>query len=248
MPRGPRRKSITDVYHVIIRGNGQQLIFEDDYDRFYFLKIVKRYREEMGFELVAFCLMDNHVHLLINDLNQELDLIMKRIECSYSYYFNDKYERTGHLFQDRYKSEPVEIEKYYLTVIKYIHKNPEKAGICKSSDYRWSSYKSYLNDNSNLDNKDALAVIGGPKAFDKWMKEDDGEKCMDAFDEGRVKIKDSDAAKMACKILGVNNLLEINGYKKDGRNQALKKLKQSGLSVRQIARLTGVNRGVITRA
>lgn len=88
--------------------------------------------------------MDNHVHILIREGKEPLSKVMKRIGVSYVYWYNWKYERNGHLFQDRYKSEPVEDDKYLLTVIRYIHQNPLKAGIVDSIDqYQWSSHHEY---------------------------------------------------------------------------------------------------------
>ena len=78
--------------------------------------------------------MENHVHLLLRDTKDQLDLVMKKIAGSYAYYFNHKYDRSGHLFQDRYGSEVVEDDAYLMTVIRYIHRNPEKAGIAKAGD------------------------------------------------------------------------------------------------------------------
>ena len=76
--------------------------------------------------------MENHVHLLLHDDRDQLDLIMKKVAGSYAYYFNHKYDRSGHLFQDRYGSEAIEDDAYLLTVIRYIHRNPDKGGDCQS--------------------------------------------------------------------------------------------------------------------
>jgi REP element-mobilizing transposase RayT len=85
--------------------------------------------------------MDNHVHLLINEGDDEIGKIMKRINISYSYYFNKKYGRIGHLFQDRFKSEGIDSDAYLLSVVRYIHNNPVKAGLVKNiEEYKWSSY------------------------------------------------------------------------------------------------------------
>ena len=89
--------------------------------------------------------MDNHVHILIKEVTEPISLIVKRISGSYVYWFNRKYERWGHLFQERFKSEAVENDAYFLTVLRYIHQNPVKAGITKSvSEFRWSSFHEYV--------------------------------------------------------------------------------------------------------
>ncbi|WP_198543854.1 transposase [Petroclostridium xylanilyticum] len=89
--------------------------------------------------------MNNHIHLLLKEGKEAISQAMKRIGASYVYWYNMKYERYGHLFQDRYKSEKVEDDKYLLTVLRYIHQNPIKAGIVEEAiKYKWSSYIEYI--------------------------------------------------------------------------------------------------------
>ncbi len=133
----------------MIRGNEKKNIFTDDKDREKFIQILERKNPQSKWLIYGFCLMDNHVHLLIDEMNEELSQIMKIINTSYVYYYNRKYKRTGHLFQDRYKSEPIETDAYLLAAIRYIHRNPIKAGLVNDMrDYRWSSYNSYLDINT----------------------------------------------------------------------------------------------------
>lgn len=115
----------------MLRGINGQIIFEEDYDKKKFIETIKTYKAISGYKIFAYCLMSNHIHLLIKVEIEDLDLIIKRIAGSYVYWYNWKYKRTGHLFQDRYKSEPVEDDEYFLTVVRYIHQNPMK---CFSHD------------------------------------------------------------------------------------------------------------------
>jgi len=150
MPRYARRKSSTGIYHVITRGNRRSDIFFDEYDKLRFIDILKRKSEELDFYIYAYCLMDNHIHLLINELGSDISKIMGVINISYVRYFNTKYDKIGHLFQDRYKSEAVENEKYLFGVIRYIHQNPLKAAMVNNvDDYKWSSYKEYIDSTGN---------------------------------------------------------------------------------------------------
>ena len=145
MARTARTVGDSGIYHVMLRGINRQRIFEDDEDRDRFLEILKKSREKDGFDLIAWCLMPNHVHLLIKENEVKLGTIFRRIGASYVYWYNGKYERTGHLFQDRYKSEPVEDDAFFLTVIRYIHRNPVKAGLCeRPEEYEYSSLKKYF--------------------------------------------------------------------------------------------------------
>ena len=246
MPRTARQKSESGYYHVILRGIGKQILFEDDEDNERFLSTVQRYRLELGFELVAYCLMENHVHLLLHDAKDQLDLIMKKIAGSYAYYFNRKYDRSGHLFQDRYGSEAVEDDEYLLTVIRYIHRNPEKAGIAKADAYRWSSYDAYLRPRADVDHAWALELIGGPERFEQFMEKAAEGNCLDIHE--RAAIRDEAAREWICSHYKVASGTQLQQWDKKKRDAALRELKDMGMSVRQLERLTGINRGVVQKA
>jgi len=150
MPRQSRQKGEFSIYHIIQRGNERKNLFLSDEDRTRFLDTVGRMKKKYNFLLYAYCLMDNHVHLLIDDNGNDISQILKSINISYEYYFNHVYQRYGHLFQDRFKSELVKDEGYLLEVSRYIHNNPVKAGITGSPlDYEWSSCSVYTGNRKN---------------------------------------------------------------------------------------------------
>ena len=246
MPRAARQKSESGYYHVIMRGIGRQILFEDDEDNERFLSTVQRFRQELGFELVAYCLMENHVHLLLRDIKVQLNLIMKKIAGSYAYYFNHKYDRSGHLFQDRYGSEAVEDDDYLLTVIRYIHRNPEKAGIAEAGDYRWSSYDAYKSPRADVDNAWALELIGGTERFEQFMENAADGNCLDIRE--RVAIRDEAAREWICSHYKIASGTQLQQWNKKKRDASLRELKDMGMSVRQLERLTGINRGVVQKA
>lgn len=245
MPRAARRLGESSYYHVVIRGIGKQIIFEDDEDNERFLSTLQRYRRELGFQLVAYCLMENHAHLLICDPEQRLPLIMKKVGVSYASYFNRKYDRTGHLFQDRYRSEAIETDEYLLCVIRYIHNNPEKAGIARAAEYRWSSYGAYMNPVGEVDNAAALEILANWGGFAGLMREGAEDRCLDV--EERRTLRDEEAKKKICALLDVESGTELQRFDRKERNAALRKLRESGMTIQQIERLTGINRGVIQR-
>ncbi|MCJ7806540.1 MAG: transposase, partial [Clostridia bacterium] len=119
MPRRAREKSSTGVYHVMLRGINRQNIFKDREDRQQFITTLVKYKKVSGYEIYGYCLMTNHMHLLIKEGGESIDRILKRIGASYVYWYNKKYARCGHLFQDRFKSEPVEDDQYLLVVLRY---------------------------------------------------------------------------------------------------------------------------------
>jgi putative transposase len=145
MPRIAREKSEFQTYHIVQRGNERKNIFFTEFDRIRFLNTLLNAKRKYNFCLEAFCLMDNHVHLLIYDNGNDISKIIKSINISYAYYFNHVHNRVGHLFQDRFKSQLIEKDDYLLAASAYIHNNPVKAGIVKTSeDYKWSSMNYFL--------------------------------------------------------------------------------------------------------
>ena len=140
----------------MMRGINRQVIFQSDADRRHFITILGECKEISGFKLHAFCLMPNHLHLLLEPAGDEpLEIIFKRIGSRYAVWYNRKYQRVGHLFQDRFRSENVETDRYYMTVLRYILQNPMKAGMeSKPGTYRWSSYLAYERGGGQLTDTD----------------------------------------------------------------------------------------------
>ena len=132
MSRQKRDRSSTGVYHIMLRGINRGDIFLEDDDKDVFLNILLQKKSKGEYTLHAYCLMDNHLHLLIQEKKDDIARIMKRIGITYVSYFNKKYQRIGPLFQDRYKSEKVENDGYLLTAMRYIHNNPVAAGLVKN--------------------------------------------------------------------------------------------------------------------
>ena len=143
------------TYHVIARGNNKECIFEEQKDKEYLLKLFKDIKQGMGFKVYAYVIMNNHYHFVIQIMDQPLYKIMHHIHNKYSKYYNNQYERVGHVFQGRYKALLIQDERYLLSVVRYVHHNPIKANICnKTDEYRWSSdifYRKNLNDFADID-------------------------------------------------------------------------------------------------
>lgn len=151
MPRQPRVYSKTDIYHVMIRGINKEKIFIKNMYKSKLLKIIQEISEEVDFSLIAFCVMNNHLHLLIKAGNYELTTFMKRFNIKYAMYYNKVEDRYGHVFQGRFRSKEVEDEEYLFGVLRYIHNNPLKAGITHNMlDYKWSSADDYFRQESDI--------------------------------------------------------------------------------------------------
>jgi len=196
MPRYPRKKSESGIYHIMVRGINRQNIFEDEEDKLRLLTTLERYRNEQICEVYGYCLMDNHIHLIIKETGDTISTIIKKVSGSYVYWYNNKYDRTGHLFQERYKSEVVETEGSLLRVLRYIHQNPLKAGIVKEiADYKWSSYSEYV-DKPRIVNTDCVLQrfstnrIQSTEMFKKFTREKNDDQYLEY--EQKVKMSDSE--------------------------------------------------------
>ena len=244
MGRTARKYSISGYMHVIERGIGKQLIFEDEQDYRYYLLLLRKYSKEAAVSVCAYCLMDNHVHLLMCDKNRQLSIMMKKIGVCYTHYFNTKYERTGHLFQDRFLSEPIDSLGYLLTAYRYILNNPVKAKICRVSEYPWSSYGEFYNANSFVDTSWLKETLGEQYPYEKFMELSDYDNCLE-FEKDK---SDQFARQIIKRFLHIDSGTRLQAYSKPKRDEALRMLKAKGLSIRQIARLTGIGRGIVQRA
>ncbi|MEG6615166.1 transposase [Peptococcaceae bacterium 1198_IL3148] len=251
MPRKPREKSSSGIYHIMLRGINRQTIFEDDEDRISFLGTLKRYQKVSEYQIYGYCLMGNHLHLLINEARESVSLAMQRICSSYVHWYNYKYERCGHLFQERFKSESVEDDAYFLTVLRYIHQNPIKAGLANSvSTSKWTSYKEYL-DRAKLVNTDyGLNLFSRDREkalalFTTYMNEENEDQCLD--DEQKVKLSD-DELRQYLDTLGITNISTLQQMEKAKRDELLIQLKElEGVTIRQLSRITGISKSVIAR-
>ncbi len=145
MPRGPRKKSPTALYHIMSRSISEVNLFKSDLDKDYYLKLLKRYKEKYQCEIYAYCLMSNHVHLFINPCGFDISTFMLSLNTAYVCYFNKKYKRHGHLFQGRYASKIVVNDSYCLALSAYIHNNAKDLpGIHGNEEsYPYSSYGIY---------------------------------------------------------------------------------------------------------
>lgn len=245
MPRTARKLSISGYMHIVVRGIGKQIIFEDAADYRRFLSTVERFCRETEVRICAYCLMENHAHLLIRDEQCEVSQFMQKVGTSYSMYFNRKYERNGHLLQGRFYSECVEDETYLLVVLRYILNNPKKAGICDASKYRWSSYALYDNPAPYMDLSLIKKLLGDKTNYEEFINKDEEQPCIDYDTYAK---NDAWAKYTIRKCLNVDSGTALQSFERKKRNEALRILKSNGLTNKQIERLTGISRNIVQRA
>lgn len=245
MPRTSRIRSESGFYHVIFRGNGKQLLFESDEDRACFLSLLKEKVLGQGISLIAWCLMSNHIHLLLDDPQNNLSHAMHALATAYARHFNDVSGHVGAVFQGRFTSVPIKDNEQLLQVVRYIHDNPEKAGIAPSREYRWSSYREYLSGAHLINDKLVLELIGGREHFEEFSR---SERYSGYYVRSGKRVSDEDAMLAAHNVLGDVTPTEVKGLEKARRDDALRALRQAGLTRKQIERLTGIGASVISRA
>lgn len=249
MPRKPRQSSPTEIYHVVVKGVNSQLMFEERRDYLKYIEILEYQKENCSFELFAYCLMSNHVHLLIRVNETPLDSVFRKINTSYANWFNMKYSRSGPLQDGRYYSEPINSVHHFLSALKYIHRNPIKSGLEKSigAKYPWNSYNAYiLGDNELVDIDFAFSEINTIDEFIDFHSTDSEYQFIET-NSLRKRIPDDVAIDIAKSNLHVKNPEDISDFPLIKRRNAILFLNEKGISARQINRLTGIPRGVIDR-
>ena len=227
MTRQPRLSSQSGIYHVMLRGVNRQQIFEDDDDYRKFIMILHDMtspKDELKRPLpprcafYTYCLMPNHVHLLIQEKEEKLSKTVKQIASRYAMYYNNKYEHFGHLFQDRFKSEPVESYSYFLTLIRYIHQNPVAGRLCQRvEDYDWSSWAEYTNAPNRVSAICSVTTVLGRIPLDELREQ-------------------------------VHTPKDLKTYPKVQRDEILQAALDFGAGINQLSCLTSISTYIISRA
>lgn len=222
MPRLPRSYIKTPFLHVMTQGINKSYIFEKEEDIRQYIKIMKNLSKEQEIEIIAYCIMNNHAHILIKteDL-KELSKYMQRLNTIYGKYYNQKYNRVGYVFRDRYQSEGIYSEEHLYNCIKYIYENPVKAGICnKAEEYLYSNYKKI-----DKELKEGYVFID--------VKEDNQRICEEIIEEFLIE-----------------NKMKLNEVKKD--KEKLRELviilkREYNISLRKIAKEIKLNRETVRK-
>lgn len=251
MARQARKKSETGIYHIVFRGINKQNIFDDDQDKRKFIETLKYYKGLCNYVLYGYCLMDNHIHFLIKERDETISQLVKKISASYVHWYNEKYERCGHLFQARFKSEAVETDDYFLAVLRYIHQNPVKAGIAQNvSNYLWSSYQEYDGKPGLSDIDFALDLFSNSrekaiKLFKDYSNEQNKDECLHYQTR---KAGGDDEVIMSLNEMGIKNICKLQQMNKQERDDVIRSIKaKANITVRQLARITGMSKSLIAK-
>ena len=247
---------------MMMRGINHQNIFDEQEDYYQFLTtldlMAQSYEPDgtpsrRNYILYAYCLMSNHIHLLIREREDTIGIAIKRIASSYVYYYNHKYSRDGHLFRERFKSEPVNDMAYFVTLLRYIHQNPLKAGMVKAvKDYEFSSWGEYIDKNSTLiplcDTRTVLNRIPYNE-LDVLVNEpmSDDVACLDIENASTGRPSDDQVMLLIKEKTGATNSSTFQQLPDDIKRSVLIELKSRRASLRQLERLTGIGKSLIYR-
>jgi len=255
------------LYHIIVRGNNRSYIFRNKDNKETYKKIVAKYKKRYRFKLYAYCLMDNHAHLLIEVADIPLSKIMQGIQQVFTQNYNRRNNTTGHVFEQRYKSFLCDKDTYLLSLIRYIHQNPVRSKLTGALDYKWSSHREYIENPQLADVNFPLSLFDThkKKAIKRYLAfmdemETKGVETMkkeeDEIEEvkniiGSSKVTSDTLIKIIEEVTKIE-MEKIKGNSKtkrisDIRKLYIKKLKKyTALTNKQIADLLGIGDSTVT--
>lgn len=172
MARRPRLLAPGVLYYVIVRGNQRQKTFLSDTDYQAYLERLARYRQRLDVIVYAYCLVSNHVHLLVETRSEPLSKFMQGLQQSYTQYCNRVHHKVGHLFQGRYKAIVCDQDEYLLTLLRYIHLNPVRVKTTrKPEQYKYSGHGAYVNGQKTeiIDPRPVLQMLGGWRGYHSFV-------------------------------------------------------------------------------
>jgi len=257
MPREARKKSRSGIYHVLLRGRDGQDIFHDDEDYARFLDTLYSCKEKTGMEVYGWCLLNNHVHLLVKEGNESLSGAIKRLSVSYVWFCKSKYGTKGPVFHDRFGSEAAEQDSSLLAMVRFIHQKHVRAGLVSyPGKWKWSSCRPYYGfpgyPDGLLDEAPILSMFDSDtdlarKLFIQFNEQESSDWFMDETRPGR--LSDEEAVKAIEQALEGYEISLIRNLPAAERNEILRRIKAiEGVSLRQAARIIGVSHVLIHRA
>ena len=245
-------RTVTGFYRVSARGIGKQLIFETDDDRWEFLELMRDCCRDAGVTVVAWCLMGDHVDLVLLDYEDEMSAAMQRLLLTYARRFNKRAGRAGRLFRERFERRSLDTDSQVMEAVRSVHADPQEAGVALIERYPWSSFAEYLRAYDNdmtrgfSDPSCVLELFGSAKAFIAYSLStpDSGEPALCDMKETEWE-RHAFAEKLA-KGLGVP-LHVVKAAPSAQRNVVILGLHDAGFTVRQIERYTGIGKSTVSR-
>ena len=248
-------RTVTGFYHVCARGTGKQLIFETDDDRWEFLELMRDCCREAGVTIVAWCLMGDHVDLVLLDYEDEMSAAMQRLLLTYARRFNKRIGRVGCLFQDRFERHSLDTDWQVMEAVRSVHADPQEAGVALIERYPWSSFAEHLRvydsdaaDTTRVfsDPSCVLELFGSTEGFIAYsLSTPDGDEPA-LCDMKETEWERHAFAEKLAKGLGVS-LHGVKAAPSAQRNIVIAGLHDAGFTVRQIERYTGIGKSTVSR-
>jgi REP element-mobilizing transposase RayT len=231
----------------MLRGVNRDPIFLEDEDRERFLGALQAAREASGCRVLAYCLMDNHVHLVLRTTTEPLGATVKRVGVRYAGWFNRKYGRAGHLFQDRFKSVPVEDDAHLITLLRYVWNNPVEAGMVRHPDhYLWSSRRIFGHPSRLVDGAELDRLLSDdPLAADSGRTVEPHEGSLPRGPAPRY--SDSEALALLEQACGADRPERFVALDGQTQRRAVRDLRVRSVSFAQLARVTGLSPSTLKR-
>ena len=239
-----RIESETGIYHVLTRGVNKCDIFLSDRDYRKMHELLRAVSDGTVFEVFGWCFMTNHIHLLVRCDKTHLTKCMHDMLGAYAQYFNKEHDRIGALYQGRFTSKPVKSDSQFLTCLRYIHQNPQRALIAPAQAYPWSSYKEYVTRADIVCTEFALCLLGGVEGFiDFHRSEQLDYPCLDV--DTPDQLEDDEAADIARKLTHLGDLRDI-AIRRD-RDSLVALLLYNNFKASQVSALSGLSLSTISR-
>lgn len=248
-------RTVTGFYHVCARGTGKQLIFEGDEDRWEFLELMRGCCREEGVTVIAWCLMNDHVDLVLSDYEDTMSAAMHRLLLTYARRFNKRTGRSGHLFQNRFDRRSLDTDWQVMEAIRSVHADPQEEGISLIERYPWSSFaehlRAYDSDAADVtrgfsDPSCVLELFGSAEGFIAYSlaMPDGGEPAL--HDMGETEWERHAFADRLAKSLGAP-LHGVKAAPPARRDAVIVGLRDAGFTVRQIEHYTGIGKSTVSR-
>ena len=246
MPRHARQLAESGVYHVMLRGVNRDAIFLEDEDYERFLTALSQTRDAAGCSVLAYCLMTNHVHLVVRTSREPIGPLMKRLGIRYASWFNRKYGRVGHLFQDRFKSLPVDDDTYLVAVIRYVWRNPVEAGLVVSAEhYRWSSRRLRGRVSDLVDEGELLRLMAPGSEIE--AQSDPTSMLSGVAEPGAGTRTQAEVNALLVRVCGATEPGDFLDLPRSVRRRTIAELRTRSVSYAQIALATGMSASSVRR-
>lgn len=247
MSRRPRQVSGSGIYHVMLRGVNRDVIFLEDEDRERFLFAMKAAGDACEYKILAYCLMDNHVHLVLRSGTEPIGCTVRRFGVRYAGWFNRKYDRVGHLFQDRFKSVPVDDDAHLITLLRYVWNNPVEAGLVeRPEEYHWSSRRLFGGSSGLVDSEELARLLPGDPLDGRTEVvsapgEDPGKR------GPRPRYSDEQVSGFLEGVCGADRPESFLLLDAELQRRAIRHLRTRSVPFVQLARLTGLSSSKLKR-